>query len=114
MKMIQHLVMKKAMLKYTILKIRSKISFYAFYSRNTIVQLFIGQMLKTDKCLNGQPDIFEDQEILKEFYYLLTRGCTEFFQFIIRLNLKQGHVKSKRLEKSVRIQQKKRKGFQNM
>ena len=48
------------MLKYKILRIRSKISYYAFYQRYTISQLFLDQILKSDKQFNGQPAIFND------------------------------------------------------
>lgn len=73
--MIHDQIMRSTLQKYMILKARSKISFFAFYKRITISQLFINQILKSDMELNGAPIIFNDQKLLGEFYFLLTRGC---------------------------------------
>ena len=44
---INHNLMMKAMLRYTILKIRAKISYHAFLRNQTILQLILQQILLT-------------------------------------------------------------------
>lgn len=43
----QNLILKKTFLKYTLIRLRQKISFIAFKSNQTILQLFLNAIIKS-------------------------------------------------------------------
>jgi len=47
--------------------------------------------------------------LLKEFYFLLTRGCAEFFEFIIKWNMRQNEFSDDNLALSLKKKSKKKK-----
>ena len=56
MKDIELILLQKTMVKYTIMKIRSKISFSAFIKRITIQELILNQILKSYSHFYDEPD----------------------------------------------------------
>lgn len=63
--------MIKATLRYTILKIRAKISYHAFLKKETILQQFIKQILKTNNLLYGTIYTEHNKAILDQFETVL-------------------------------------------
>ena len=60
------------MLKYTIMKIRSKISFSAFIKRMTIQELFLNQILKSFSHFYNDPKDVMPKELQKQFFRILS------------------------------------------
>jgi len=56
MKKIDHKVMQRTMLRYQIMRIRSKISYYAFQARESIVEKILKQIVKTYSFFYGEPE----------------------------------------------------------
>ena len=52
--------MRKAVLKYKIMRVRIKMSYYAFMQHKTIEELIFGQILASYNQLNGYPVEFID------------------------------------------------------
>ena len=59
-KLIDQQVMRKAVLKYKIMRVRIKMSYYAFMQHKTIEELIFGQILASYNQLNGYPVEFID------------------------------------------------------
>ena len=55
MKLIDEQVMRKAVLKYKIMRIRIKISYSAFYENKTIVELIVTSILNSYMMMNDLP-----------------------------------------------------------
>lgn len=59
--------MRKAILKYKILRIRIKISYYSFMKNQTVGELMISQILSSYNILNGYPEEYSDPKIRNDF-----------------------------------------------
>ena len=59
--------MRKTILKYKIMRIRIKISYYAFMKNQTVAELIMNQIISTYNTLNGYPFEFLDKKIREEF-----------------------------------------------
>lgn len=63
---IDHQMMHEAHLKYLFIKIKMKISFTAFVRQETIVELWLKQILKTHKYLSDTNQVFTEQRTKEE------------------------------------------------
>lgn len=56
MRTIDHKVMQRTMLRYQIMRIRSKVSYHAFQARESIVEKILKQIVKTYSYFYGEPE----------------------------------------------------------
>lgn len=82
--------MHKTFLKYTIIKVRQKISYSAFVKKQTVVELFCRQILSTLSLTKS----YENDDCLKVMEYMdeftKTSSLSNCFMLLIKLNAAQG------------------------
>ena len=93
---INHNLMRKTLLKYKIIKLRSKISYISFINSCTITELFLKQIISSYYGLLYTKQIKEEN--YTEEYYRIVDGFKDSnlknsFVFLIRFNILSGRVK---------------------
>ena len=77
-------IMRKTYLKYIIMKVRAKLSFEALLKRNTLIEMFGNQIIRSYEEL---VDKDADQKAQSDnFESLLSGNLTNLFLFVIRMN----------------------------
>ena len=85
---INHRIMTKTMLRFTILRIRAKISYHAYMNRNTIMEHFMKQTTKSNRIFNGHSQLLrENEKLIEEFLdSIKTTSLKGVFENIIKIN----------------------------
>jgi hypothetical protein len=99
MRIIKHRLMRKTLMKYKVLRIRTKISYHAFMNIQTILHCFVNRILDSYDLLNGQPLIFKDDALMREFHQSIELGAAKAFRFIIEFNCKLGRISKEVVDK---------------
>lgn len=70
----------------------------AFKKTQTILSTFLQSIIDSYTVLNGQPEIFKDNEVIEQFHESIELGASKAFRFIINYNCKIGIISQKDLE----------------
>ena len=84
--------MRKTLMKFKIIRIRIKVSYLAFIKIKTILSLFLQSLIDSYEQLNGQPEIFKDNQVIEKFHESIELGASKAFRFIIEFNCKIGII----------------------
>lgn len=85
--------MQKTFLKYTIIKIRQKISYSAFLRKQTVLELFCRQILMSYKMTQSQNDLVNSQKVMQHMdEFTKTSSLSSCFLLLMKLNAAQGDV----------------------
>ena len=83
--------MQKTFLKYTIIKVRQKISYEAFIKKHTVVELFCHKILLTYKLTKNKNYVDHSLKVMEYMdEFTKTSSLNNCFMLLIKLNAARG------------------------